>query len=542
MVETIGKWLYKGAYGLSAIVLLFLLFLSSVPAQTQKTSTSLAALNAAAEAVKRQEFERAGELAKTVLATEPRNAEAHITAGLAADGRGDLVSADRHFSEAIRLKPLNAAFRNNYGALLARMGQREAAIAEFRRSINIDPAQVNARVNLAQILFENGTSGDLKISKELFEAALKLKPDVEVARAIVVISLRLRDNLQASKEHIRYRTLAEGTSQPVEQLLELGSALLSARLFTEAIIEGESALAIEKYNVTGLVLTARAYLGLRDIKAAGRILEAAVAGGVGDASVFSALADVYQAGGFIENAIPVMRLAVEKNPKDELLKAKYGLLLMDSNAPAAAVIRLKEYCVLFPGSIPIWLALGIAQLADGKNVEARSSFERLLLLDERSVPAMAYLATIFEDAGDFAEAVKWYRKAIAAEGDSAYLHFLLADTLAKLPISDSAEIAKHLKLAALLDPTLAGVHLALGKLHLHENNFIAATLAFETAAKNDPLMAEAYYQLGRVLTRLKRKGEAEAAFAKHKELTQQRAVQKETTRREYARRLANVRF
>jgi len=542
MVETIGKWLYKGAYGLSAIVLLFLLFLSSVPAQTQKTSTSLAALNAAAEAVKRQEFERAGELAKTVLATEPRNAEAHITAGLAADGRGDLVSADRHFSEAIRLKPLNAAFRNNYGALLARMGQREAAIAEFRRSINIDPAQVNARVNLAQILFENGTSGDLKISKELFEAALKLKPDVEVARAIVVISLRLRDNLQASKEHKRYRTLAEGTSQPVEQLLELGSALLSARLFTEAIVEGESALAIEKYNVTGLVLTARAYLGLRDIKAAGRILEAAVAGGVGDASVFSALADVYQAGGFIENAIPVMRLAVEKNPKDELLKAKYGLLLMDSNAPAAAVIRLKEYCVLFPGSIPIWLALGIAQLADGKNVEARSSFERLLLLDERSVPAMAYLATIFEDAGDFAEAVKWYRKAIAAEGDSAYLHFLLADTLAKLPISDSAEIAKHLKLAALLDSTLAGVHLALGKLHLHENNFIAATLAFETAAKNDPLMAEAYYQLGRVLTRLKRKGEAEAAFAKHKELTQQRAVQKETTRREYARRLANVRF
>ena len=65
---------------------------------------------------------------------------------------------------------------------------------------------------------------------------------------------------------------------------------------------------------------------------------------------------------------------------------------------------------------------------------------------------------------------------------------------------------------------------------------------FEQTVTHAPELAEAYYQMGRMLARLKRTDEAKIAFAKHKKLNETQSAQKETHRQDLVRRLADVRF
>jgi Flp pilus assembly protein TadD len=128
------------------------------------------------------------------------------------------------------------------------------------------------------------------------------------------------------------------------------------------------------------------------------------------------------------------------------------------------------------------------------------------------------------------------------EEKNAVLHYLLADTLLKIPGSDPKLVEKHLARAVQLDQKLSSAHLALGKLYARAENWQQALSEFELAARYAPDSAEAYYQLGRTLARLKRVEESRAALDKFKKLSETQTAKKETDRQELVRRLANVEF
>lgn len=494
------------------------------------------------EFIRNESFSKAADVLRRVLTAEPKNVAAHTLAGIVADRQNDLRTAEKHFANAARLQPNAPETRNNYGAILLRLKRTSEAAKEFAASLKANPNQPSAQVNLAQIHFEKGTPSDLQAARNLFEKVLQTAPDVEVARALVVIALRLGENERAALDFESYFSFAKNTTQPVAERIELGAELLEQNLNAEAVQELAAAVALDGANVQALILLSRAYLGKKDVKNAGKTLESAVANGIEDAKIYAALAEVYQAGGFIENAIPAMRLAIEKDPTSEIYRARYGMLLIDTKAPAAAIIRLNEAVKIFPKSARIWLALGIAHLIDGQTADAKKSFENSLAIEPKSVPALAYLATVAVEQADYAQGAAMYERALNVEAKNAYLHFLLAETLAKIPSGDAAIIGKHLKRAVEIDPTLAQAHLALGKLEARSSRWQEAAAEFEQAVKYEPELAEAHYQLGRVLTRLKRPTEAQTAFEKHKKLSETQSTKKETDRREYVRRLANVRF
>lgn len=532
------------------LILATFLVVSSLTAPHAQTSRSEATIGkwvasmieSAEQAAKRDDLEKADLLLKKVIAIAPKNVTAHTLVGIVADRRNELPAAERHFAIAAKLEPNSPETRNNYGAILLRLKRTDEAEKEFAASLKANPNQPSAQVNLGRIYFERGTPHALRVAQKLFEKASQTAPDIELARVLVVIALRLGETERAGLDFQSYFLFAKNANQTTAARVELGAALLQRNLNAEAIQELKSAVLVEGANVQALIQLSRAFLRIKYIKNAGKTLETAIANGVDDAKLYAALADVYQAGGFIENAIPAMRLAIEKDPANEIYRARYGLLLIDSKAPAAAIIRLQESVKLFPQSARIWLVLGIAQLTDGKTAEAKMAFEKSLEIEPKSVPALTYLATVSIDQADYVQGAALYQRAVDIEEGNAYLHFLLAETLAKIPTSDPAVMEKHLKRAAEIDQTLAAGHLALGKLEARSSLWQQAVAEFEQAVKYEPELAEAYYQLGRVLTRLRRFDEARAAFAKHKMLAETQSAKKETDRREYVRRLANVRF
>ncbi len=500
------------------------------------------AMSAGMDALARGDAAAAHAAFEQALKLEPRNVEAHTYLGMLADRAGRLPEAEQHFAAAANAAPQLASARNNYGAILLRLGRSAQAAAQFEASLKLDQEQPSALVNLAQIRFNAGGPEDLHVARELFQRADALAPDVEIAHAIVIISLRLGERENAAAHYRNYAARMVGVTSDAPARAELAAALLEANLVDEAIKEADAAHAADPANVQAVVTLARGYLQRKDIPAAGRTLETTVAHGLEAAPVYATLADVYAAGGYYENAIPAMRRALARDPGNEAYHFRYGLLLTDSHAPAAAAIRLQESLKQFPTSALLWLALGIAQLDNGKSTEAAESFQHSLTLDQKSTPALAYLGTTYAERGEYARAIDFYERAIKTNEQLAVLYYLTADAQLKLPDVDYARAEKYLAHAVELEPTLATARLALAKLYVRNERWAEAAPQLERAVQLAPDLAEAHYQLGRVYVRLKRTPEAQKELAAFKQLSDTEKEQRVTGRRDLVRRLANVRF
>lgn len=439
-----------------------------------------------------------------------QNVDTHTHLGMKAAEANNLKEAERHFAAAASLAPSEPSTRNNYGAILMRLGRTAEARTQFEASLKLNPDQVSALTNLAQIYFDLGKPDDLRMARTLLERAGKNTSDPQISRALLVTYLKL------------------------------GQSLIEKGLLDEAIAELSTALASDPKNTDVILSLSRAHMLKKDLRAAGRTLESAVAGGLDDAKIYAALSEVYEADGHFENAIPAMRLAVQRDPQNEAYHFRYGLLLTDSHAPAAGILRLQEALKQFPGSARLWLALGIAQLTHGQNVEAENSFNRSLALEGKLVPALAYLGITYAERGQYEKAATFYEQAIALNAKLAALHYLLADTILKKSDPDTTRAERHLRRATELDSNLAAAYLAWGRLHVRANRYSEAAPLLERAVLLEPELLEAHYQLSRVLVKLKRTEEANRELEIFKRLSEQQKARNES--REIVRRLANVRF
>lgn len=422
----------------------------------------------------------------------------------------NLKEAERHFAAAASLAPSDPSTRNNYGAILLRLGRTAEARTQFEASLKLNPDQPNALTNLAQIYFDRGRPDDLRMAQTLLQRAEKITSDAQVSQALLITYVKL------------------------------GQALIEKGLLDQAIAELTTAISLAPTNVDVILNLSRAQFLKKDLRAAGRTLESAVASGIDAAKIYAALAEVYEADGHFENAIPAMRLAVLRDPQNEAYHFRYGLLLTDSHAPAAGIVRLQEALKQFPNSARLWLALGIAQLTYGQNVEAENSFNRSLKLDTKSMPALAYLGMTYAERGAYDKAIGFYERAIALNAQLAPLHYLVAETMLKTSGADTTRAEKYLRRAIELDPKLAAAHLTLGRFYARANRYSEAAPLLERAVSLQPELAEAHYQLSRVLVKLKRPDDANRELDIFKQLSEKQKAQNES--REIVRRLANVRF
>lgn len=535
---------------LIAAIIFLCFFFSNSAAQTKSSSVNNQKIEGliaeSADALQTGDFIRAKANLQKVLSDAPRNVTANTLAGIVYDKENDLPKAEKHFALAAKLAPNAPETRNNYGAILLRLDRKVEAAREFTASLKANPQQTSALVNLAQIRV---AEGNLPVARQLFEKAKTTAPapDAEILRSLAAISLGLREKERAAKEFTEYINALKAQNQMPAASNSIrdtafGEELFGGGLLDEARQELESILSNEKQNVNALILLSKIFLQQKNITAAGRLLESAVAGGLDDAKIYLALAEVYEAGGYPENAIPAMRRAIAKEPKNDFYRSRYGLLLVNSKAPAAAAVRVEEALKEFPGSASLWFAFGIAQFDNNKIPEAQKAFEKALSIDSQLTPALAYLGAVFVEQARYNDAARIYEQAIAKNEKVALLHYLLGDTLLKMTDVDEKRIEGTLKRAAELDANLTSAHLTLGRLYVRQARWAEAAVFLERAAKLEPNRAETFYQLGRVYTRLKRTSESKAALEKFKQLNDSQKEQKEVDRRELVRRLANVRF
>ena len=86
--------------------------------------------------------------------SSPESADAHNNLGVVLAARGQTDAAIAHYRKAVEIKPDYVEAYNNLGIASARRGNIDQAIAYFRKALAINPDYAAARKNLGMVLPE----------------------------------------------------------------------------------------------------------------------------------------------------------------------------------------------------------------------------------------------------------------------------------------------------------------------------------------------------------------------------------------------------
>ncbi len=165
----------------------------------------------------------------------------HLDLGSAAADSGDWGAAVDEFGAAAGLEPENASYVHAYAGALVRHGRLAEGLASMDRAIELDPADVDMRLEAAWLRLRSGDAAAALEHLDAYVAAVPDDPAGRVARARALAELGRVNEAESSLE--RARRLLAGD----EDGLDLDEEML---LVTGRICElrGDAAAAIRAYE------------------------------------------------------------------------------------------------------------------------------------------------------------------------------------------------------------------------------------------------------------------------------------------------------
>jgi tetratricopeptide (TPR) repeat protein len=162
--------------------------------------------------------------------------------------------------------------RVNLGVVLARQGLVDAAAAEYRRALVLEPDNAIAHNNLGAILLARRLVLDARAE---FQRAIRSNPRYAEAEMHLARTYAAEDNAKAAAEH--YRAAVGLRGAPVDALIELAWLCATAR--DPAVYDPKSALTFARraVDVGGMGKAAALDVLAASFAAAGRFDEAAAA-------------------------------------------------------------------------------------------------------------------------------------------------------------------------------------------------------------------------------------------------------------------------
>ncbi len=160
----------------------------------------------------------------------------------------------------------------------------------------------------------------------------------------------------------------------------------------------------------------------------------------------------------------------------------------EDRSPAYAILLARRYLELDPEHVPIRVTLGrlLVELARYDEAEREHRLALRKCPDERRFLVLAEIGHLFAEQHRDAEAVKWYRLAIAANPVDAGARIYLGALLAKLGRFDEAEAAHRSAIDECYEGAIDEAWLNLGFVYRATSRFREAADAFREAIAIDP--------------------------------------------------------
>jgi Flp pilus assembly protein TadD len=134
------------------------------------------------------------------IRVDPTNARAHSNLGTVLARRGERHAAVAALTEALRLHPGVPQTQHNLGMVLLEMGDAARAEPHFREAIRLDPNYAAPRTQLATVLAE---SGRLEEAASQLREALRVHPDDVLTHVNLAVALGSMQRQAEAVPHMR---------------------------------------------------------------------------------------------------------------------------------------------------------------------------------------------------------------------------------------------------------------------------------------------------------------------------------------------------
>jgi Flp pilus assembly protein TadD len=132
---------------------------------------------AGVDAFNRQDYARALEEFRTIIAEDPKDPQAHLYEGSALLALGRHDEARRALTESLALEPRNERALLELGRLEALEEHLDQAIDAWRRAIAINPEFAEPHYFIAGVLQARGDANGARAERERYDALRRLSPD-----------------------------------------------------------------------------------------------------------------------------------------------------------------------------------------------------------------------------------------------------------------------------------------------------------------------------------------------------------------------------
>jgi len=288
----------------------------------------------------------------------------------------------------------NALAHLRLGAALAKNGQMEGAIGQYRKALEIKPDDAEIHCNLGLAYFKKG---ELKEAIAQYQQALARAPENVEARDDLGFALFTKGELEEAIA--QYRKALESAPENAETRNNLGLAYFKKGELEEAIAQYRKALASAPENAGALSNLGNALLLKGDLDGAMACFKKAAAINPDQVETWYNLGNGFLQRGDLDQAIASYRQAIKINP------------------------RYADTCA----------NLGVAYFKEGETREARDCWQEALEINPEQVYVLnnlAWLLATTPDASlrDGAKAVALAAQAnqLSGGGNPAVLHTLAA--------------------------------------------------------------------------------------------------------------------
>jgi tetratricopeptide (TPR) repeat protein len=432
--------------------------------------------------------------------------EGHYNLGLALLEQHSSKRAAPELREAVRQRPNMPDARNALGTALANTGDTNAAEAEFKAVIQLDPKNLYALRKLTEMLIE----------QERYTVAvsyLTAAPNVPELQTNLAIALSKSGKTADALALLQRLVKAEPNSAVAH--FNLATEQAHQKLFRPATEEYREALRLDPANdLTRLSLVKTLnILGSYD-QALPLIQDYTHRHGQEFEGQWL-LGEVLRGQGNYAEAVQPLRRAVLMQPHHYDAQYNLGFVLAKTNQHEEALKCFRTAVQLRPDSTQARYQLSLVLRVLNKPGEAR---EQLSLFDEqRQQAARKDVAAVTGGranerllSGDASAAVEGYRESLRSDPDNPRTLYNLAVALDRL--GNRAGERDALERALRIDPKLAVVHNQLGLLNLQEGKVAEAERLLRQALVLEPQYAEAQNNLGVLYGQQGRPKEALALF------------------------------
>jgi putative PEP-CTERM system TPR-repeat lipoprotein len=482
------------------------------------------------------QFEDARTRAQRILESDSKNVEAQILRGNALAGLKDFDAAVADVTEALKTAPDSAATHSTLGTIQKAKGNLVEAERAFSNAVAADPKSLPARMALANFYWSTNRPADAETTLKGAVALAPIDPMPNFGLALFYLRAGRPGDAEGP-----LKVVAEKTNNDAAKLM-LADYYLTVNRFSEATTM-LNALAQEKGNFAAAKLRL-AGLARRQSKPdeAYRIVREVLQKEPASVGALLTNARMMLADGKTVDALANAKVAVGHDPRSADAHFVLGLIHLERN-PDEAVTEFNEALKLDPALTAAKYELGRAYLAKG-DAQSAVKVARQAALEWPVADAKALLVRALLQTGGVNEAQEQMAQLVKAFPKSANVQVLAARLAMQKQDTAAARHAFELALAA--DPknreALAGlVELDLGgknpaaaearlriamdgaekdtrlmmllaQTHLASGNMTAAEQDLRRLIAADPTSLEPYTLLGRLYAEQRRLPEALAEY------------------------------